>query len=131
MDEGENIGVDVPVFTSEPDDSTLEYTGRFVAVCLYVDDLLCSGNWTEEISRLKGKLRKLYQCDDFAPPSLFLGWKIEVNEEAGTVKLSQGRLIREALVRFKLTDKKARITPVSPNHVFESPDETCLLTPER
>ena len=131
VNEGECMGTDVPIFTSEPDDSRLEYTGRFVVVCLYVDDLFCYGNWTEEVGKLKERLRSLYQCTDFDPPSWFLGWKIDVNEEEGTVKLSQGRLIREAIERFGLKDKKARSVPVPPNHVFESPDPTCLLSPEK
>ena len=124
-------GTDIPVFTTEPDDSSLRYTGRFVIVALYVDDLWVAGNWDSEVDRLKDQLKSCYDCDKFEPPSWFLGWKIEIDEEAQTVKLSQGRLIREALERFGLQDRKARLTPVSPDHVFESPDETCLLSGPR
>ena len=123
--------MDAPVFTTEPDDPSLVYTGRFVVVALYVDDLWVVGNWKQEVERLKGRLTECFQCDKFEPPSWFLGWNIEVDEEAQTVKLSQGRLIREATDRFSLTDRKPRKTPVAPDHVFESPDETCLLSKAR
>ena len=66
-------GTDIPVFTTEPDDSSLCFAGLFVIVALYVDDSWVAGNWDSEVGRLKDRLKSCYECDKFEPPSWFLG----------------------------------------------------------
>ena len=104
------------------DDPNVKYTGRFVIAALYVDDVLCVHNWPEDSDRLKAKFTSEFELTNFNSWNWFLGWKCDRDRGAGTVKLRQGRLIREALNRFGMSNVKPKSTPLPASTVLEAPN---------
>lgn len=72
-----------------------KYTGSFILVEIYVDDILVTWNNTLEIINLKTFLHNQFQINDLGLLHLFLG--IEFNKINGGMVVHQSKFIKELL----------------------------------
>ena len=88
-----------------------KYTGSYVFLLLYVDDMLIVGSSMREINNLKTRLSAAFEMKDLSPVKQILGMNISRNRSAGTLNLSQELYIEKVLSRFRVNDAKPRTTP--------------------
>lgn len=85
--------------------------GEFLIICLYVDDLLYTGNSSEMFKELKQLMFKEFEMIDDRLMSYFLG--IEVKQRHDGIFISQKNYIREILEKFKMDSYTSVNTPVA------------------
>lgn len=71
------------------------YKGKITILIVYVDDIVVTGNDTEEIARLKKLLAKEFKIKDLGKLQYFLG--IEVARSAKRIFISQRKYILDLL----------------------------------
>ena len=81
-------------------------------IILYVDDLLIVGRKIESISELKKKLSRTFSMTDCGEARYFLGIKLDLNRNTGTLRLSQKAHVEKILRRFRMTDCNSTKTPM-------------------
>ena len=79
--------------------------------CLYVDDLLFTGNNQPMFDEFKKAMFKEFEMTDGGLMSFFLG--IEVKQQHGGIYISQKKYAKELLEKFKMTDCNAVNTHVA------------------
>ncbi|KAF8409152.1 hypothetical protein HHK36_005225 [Tetracentron sinense] len=79
--------------------------------CLYVDDLLFTGNSQEMFDKFKHAMFKEFEMTDYGLMSYFLG--IEVRQQADCILISQKRNAMELLKKFRLDGCNTVSTPVA------------------
>ena len=83
-------------------------------VAVYVDDLLITGNDKELIKKFKSFLsREFEKIPDLEDLKKYLG--IEIDQDNGQLHLHHQTYINDILVRFKLTEKMGKQTPLPIN----------------
>lgn len=106
---------------------TMHSNGRFVAILLFVDDLLLVG----DLDLIKDVIKALnheFELHDLGEPDLFLG--IQLRRHKDGLFLHQEWYIQKLLERFDMTSASPVKTPLPKNTVLaEDPDEF-LLDPE-
>ncbi|GJU86077.1 ribonuclease H-like domain-containing protein [Tanacetum coccineum] len=94
----------------------------FVALLVYVDDIVITGNDSLEINKVKEFLSSKFQIKDLGKLKYFLG--IEILEEIDGVFISQRKYCLELLQEFGMLACKPISTPMETNHVMaHSPTE--------
>ncbi|GKC35294.1 putative RNA-directed DNA polymerase [Tanacetum coccineum] len=88
----------------------------FVALLVYVDDIVITGNDPVEISKVKEFLSSKFQIKDLGKLKYFLG--IEILEESNSVFISQRKYCLELLQEFGMLACKPISTPMETNHVM-------------
>src|SRR5436190_22540515 len=81
---------------------------------VYVDDIVLTGDDTEEISSLKQKLAKEFEIKNLGALKYFLG--IEVARSPYGLFLSQQKYVLDLLKDTGMLGCRSVTTPVDPNH---------------
>jgi len=74
--------------------------GNIISICLYVDDLLISGNNEECIESCKAELTKEFEMNDLGKLSYFLG--IEFTQKISRLVMHQAKYTRDLLKKFNM-----------------------------
>ncbi|GKD49774.1 ribonuclease H-like domain-containing protein [Tanacetum coccineum] len=88
----------------------------FIALLVYVDDIVITGNDSVEINKVKEFLSSKFQIKDLGKLKYFLG--IEILEENDGVFISQRKYCLELLQEFGMLACKPISTPMETNHVM-------------
>ena len=100
---------DHSLFTKSKDD-------KFIALLLYVDEIVLIGNCINEIEQFKVFLKTKFNIKDLGSLKYFLG--IEVVRTGDDLCLSQRKYCLELLKEFGLLGCKPVSTPIEPNYVI-------------
>uniref|UniRef100_A0A803PTI6 Reverse transcriptase Ty1/copia-type domain-containing protein n=1 Tax=Cannabis sativa TaxID=3483 RepID=A0A803PTI6_CANSA len=82
-----------------------------IMVLIYVDDIVITGNDTNELNWFIQNLHKTFALKDLGALNLFLG--IEVFRDETGMYLSQGKYVAELLKRVEMTNIKSCPTPMT------------------
>lgn len=85
-------------------------TSARLLVGVYVDDLIITGTKEDEIVRFKGEMKALFKMSDLGLLSFYLG--IEVEQVAGSIRLSQAAYARRILERAGMLGCNPSATPM-------------------
>jgi hypothetical protein len=85
---------------------------KYVIILLYVDDLLITGDNSQEISRLQSELQKEFEMSDLGTAQNYLGVEIEYHPSG--IFLHQRSYIRKLLEKFKLQNCNSAKLPMDP-----------------
>ena len=80
--------------------------GNFVALLLYVDDMLIVGKDAMKISQLKKELSKSFDMKDLGPAQQILGMRIIRDRKKRRLWLSQEKYVERVLKRFNMDKAK-------------------------
>ncbi|CAH9062481.1 unnamed protein product [Cuscuta epithymum] len=102
--------------------------GTFIALLLYVDDMLIVGKDAVKINQLKKELSKSFDMKDLGPAQQILGMQITRDRKNRKLWLSQEKYIERVLERFNMNDAKPVSVPLA-NH-FKLSKRTCPTSKE-
>ncbi|GJX47211.1 ribonuclease H-like domain-containing protein [Tanacetum coccineum] len=88
----------------------------FIALLVYVDDIVLTGNNIEEINRFKDFLKSKFLIKDLGKLKYFLGIKV-VDTDTGLC-LNQRKYFLQLLAEYDLLANKPALTPIETNVVF-------------
>ncbi|XP_019053901.1 PREDICTED: uncharacterized protein LOC109114922 [Nelumbo nucifera] len=88
-----------------------------VALIVYVDDIIITGDWNSEIQRLKRFLATQFEVKDLGPLRYFLG--IEVARSNQGIFISQRKYVLDLLKDTGKLGAKLANTPIDVNHRLE------------
>ncbi|CAM8893378.1 unnamed protein product [Rhodiola kirilowii] len=88
--------------------------GRITTLIVYVDDMIITGDDSEEIEALKTYLSKEFEMKDLGKLKYFLG--IEVARSKKGISLSQRKYVLDLLTETGMLDCKSAETPIEMNH---------------
>ena len=112
-------------FQQSNSDHTLflkHHLGKVTALIVYVDDMIITGDDSEEIARLQEQLATEFEMKNLGGLKYFLG--IEVARSKHGIFLSQRKYILDLLSEVGLLDCKPADTPIIQNHrLGEYPDQ--------
>ena len=92
-----------------------------IIICLYVDDLLVTGNSLENLSKFKELMMKEFEMSDLGKLSYFLGMEFQMSKQG--MVLHQKKYVNEILKRFRMDDSNPASSPVEPNLKLEKHGE--------
>ncbi|KAJ4713234.1 Retrovirus-related Pol polyprotein from transposon TNT 1-94 [Melia azedarach] len=92
--------------------------GNFIALLVYVDDIILTGNDEEKARRLKEELNKEFEIKDLGNLRYFLG--IEVARSRKGIFLSQRKYVIDLLKETGMLGCKVVGTPIEVNHKLET-----------
>ncbi|GKD46493.1 ribonuclease H-like domain-containing protein [Tanacetum coccineum] len=96
---------------------------KFIALLVYVDDIVITGNYVKEINHFKSYLKSKFNINDLGSLKYFLG--IEVIKTGDDINLSQRKYCLELLKEYGLLGCKPVSTPMEPNSILSYvPTET-------
>ncbi|KAL0545154.1 hypothetical protein IC582_020300 [Cucumis melo] len=84
--------------------------GDILVVCLYVDDLIFTGNCASMFEDLKKAMTQEFEMIDIGLMSYYLGIEVKQSEEG--IFISQERYTREILEKFNMMNSKPVATPI-------------------
>ena len=87
--------------------------GRLAIVLVYVDDLITTGDYSEEIQRTRENLSVRFQMKELRELKHFLGLEVERTKEG--LFLGQQKYAKDLLQRYGMLDFKPISTPMNPN----------------
>jgi hypothetical protein len=90
--------------------------GRVTALIIYVDDMIITGNDTEEISKIQRQLGTEFEMKNLGGLKYFLG--IEVARSNEGIFISQRKYVLDLLSEVGMLDCKPVDTPTIQNHKF-------------
>ena len=88
--------------------------GKVIALIVYVDDMVVTGNDSMEITALQRKLASEFELKDLDNLKYFLG--IEVVRSALGISLCQRKYVIDLLTETGMLDCKPAETPIEVNH---------------
>ena len=97
-----------------------------ILLAIYVDDIVIAASTMELVNGVKDAFRSKYKMKDLGELEYVLG--VQVDQNAGTIKLSQKRYIQDMLESFGMSDCNGSITPLSPSLYLSKQD--CPSTDE-
>lgn len=83
--------------------------GSILLVCLYVDDLIYTGNNSKMFDEFKKVMTREFEMTDIGLMSYYLG--IEVKQDEDEIFISQEAYAKKVLEKFKMTNCKPVNTP--------------------
>jgi hypothetical protein len=86
--------------------------GKMLIVCLYVDDLIFTGNDASMFSTFKHSMMTEFDMTDLGRMSYFLGLKVFQTSDG--ISISQRKYAQEVLARFNMSQCNAVHNPVVP-----------------
>ena len=86
--------------------------GKILIVCLYVDDLIFTGNDASMFSIFKHSMMTKFDMTDLGRMSYFIG--LEVLQTLDGISISQRKYAQEVLARFNMSQCNAIHNPVVP-----------------
>ncbi|KAL0551788.1 hypothetical protein IC582_010877 [Cucumis melo] len=84
--------------------------GDILVVCLYVDDLIFTGNCASMFEDLKKAMTQEFEITDIGLMSYYLGIEVKQSEEG--IFIYQERYTREILEKFNMMNSKPVATPI-------------------
>ena len=87
--------------------------GKYVAVLVYVDDIIIASNDDDSVSHLKEGLRKSFKLRDLGPLRYFLGLEIARSKEG--ISICQYKYVLELLEETCLLSCKPSTIPMDPS----------------
>ncbi|GKC43341.1 ribonuclease H-like domain-containing protein, partial [Tanacetum coccineum] len=121
----ETVYMDLPEGYYSPDDKRSDYSlftksekGNFLALLVYVDDIIVTRNNVDEVEKFKEFLRTKFQIKDLDKLKYFLG--IEVLETDLGLCLSQRKYCLDLLSKYGLLACKPSVTPLEQNLVISN-----------
>lgn len=87
-----------------------EANKKILIICLYVDDLVFTGNSEEMVREFKESMKTEFEMTDMGLLHYFLG--IEVKQEQKRISISQHRYAKELLKRFNMVGSSPVSTPM-------------------
>jgi hypothetical protein len=103
----------------------LKTTNSLLLLVLYVDDLLINGFSTSAIAAIKRIIHDRFLMTDMGPLHFFL--RLEISQDASSIKLSQAKYARDLLERFYMTNYKSTMTPFLSGVKLEDGGDTPLV----
>ena len=94
--------------------------GSIIIVCLYVDDLLFTGNDVKMMQNFKQDMMQAYEMSDLGLLNYFLG--IEVSQVKEGIFISQKKYTKIILRKFKMMDCRYVAIPLAANEKFRKDD---------
>jgi hypothetical protein len=76
------------------------------------------GGKDEGVKKAKAHMMKLFDCDDVGELKAYVGYKVDYDREAGTIKLTQPIMIQSFQDEFQLPEGKPSNTPAIPGTVM-------------
>ena len=111
--------------TSDPNLYILSIpTSSYLFLLLYIDDLLITCRYRDQVNRIKKLLSDNYRMTDLGPARQFLSIQID-RLPSGEICLSQERFVQTILQRFQMEDCNGVATPMESGIVLrraQSPD---------
>jgi hypothetical protein len=98
-----------------------------VYALVWVDDVLLASRELEAAKKVAAALSEAFKVHVIGEPEKFLGMKIDRDREAGTIKLSQGKYIKDMVTKYGMTDAKPKSVPLPPNTKLTRQDDSELL----
>ncbi|KAA8899039.1 hypothetical protein TRICI_006407 [Trichomonascus ciferrii] len=102
--------------------------GKFVAVGLFVDDLLCIANNAKVLQDTKTQLKKRFKIKDLGSISKFLGVRIKQDPKSKAVTMDHEQYINGLLKEFDLTEAKTSPCPSWTGMNIDDCDNSPLLS---
>ena len=96
-----------------------------VMLCLYVDDLLVTGDSKQEIDRFKKEMMDEFEMSDIGRIAYFLGMEF-VTTKSG-IFLHQKKYATDILKRFNMLDCNSATTPCEPGIKLSTGEDTNLV----
>ena len=91
--------------------------GKTTILLLYVDDLIITGNDTENIKNLKSKLHEDFEMTDLGAASHYLG--IEIHRQENGIFIHQQGYIQKLLQKFNLEKCNSVKLPIDPSTILQ------------
>ena len=98
--------------------------GRLAIVLIYVDALIITGNYSEEIQRTREILSVRFQMKKLGELKHFLGLEVERTKEG--LFLGQQKYAKDLLQMYVMIDCKSMSTPMDPNVRLQEDEEKDL-----
>lgn len=96
--------------------------GKYVAVLVYVDDIVIASNNDEEVATLKEDLQKVFKLRDLSPLKYFLG--LEIARSNAGISICQRKYALDILEEAGLLACKPSSIPMDPSiHLVSDGDE--------
>ena len=89
---------------------------------MYVDDFFLASNTTNTLNALKQSLAEEYDTKDLGEVKTIIGWQINRDTAAGTMKIHQSAFIRDLVIEERLTDCNANVIPMKAGSSIEMTD---------
>ncbi|PRQ44810.1 putative RNA-directed DNA polymerase [Rosa chinensis] len=97
--------------------------GKLTALIIYVDDMIITGDNSEEVERLKDLLASEFEMKDLGSLKYFLG--IEVARGSSGIFLCQRKYVLDLLTETGMLGCRPADTPIEQNHkLAEYPNQT-------
>lgn len=108
----------------------LKYTDNdFIALLVYVDDILITGNSAEEITRVKEYLHNAFTIKDLGYTHYFLGLEIVQGEDG--MHINQRKYVLDILMNTGLIGSKVVDTPLPKGLKLRTNQDELLIEPEK
>ena len=92
---------------------TKKVNGKILIVCIYVDDLIVTGDDDRMIEEFKTAMKNEFEMSDLGLLNYFLGMEVVQDEEG--ISLSQECYAKKLLEKFNMKDCKTMETPLVPH----------------
>lgn len=100
---------------------TKEVHGKLLVVCIYVDDLIVTGDDENMVEEFKTVMKREFEMSDLGLLNYFLGMEIVQNQEG--IFLSQECYAKRLLEKFNMEDCKIMTTPLVPQRKHQDEEE--------
>ncbi|KAK0577924.1 hypothetical protein LWI29_002417 [Acer saccharum] len=101
--------------------------GDILLVCLYVDDLIFTGNNQSMFKEFKEAMIREFEMTDIGLMSYYLGIKVKQREK--DIFISQERYAKEALEKFNMINSKPVLTPIKTGIKLSKYEEGQVVDP--
>ena len=95
-----------------------EEAGRRVCLLVYVDDMLLVSPSADAVAEAKAALLGVFDARDMGAVCDFVGMRVERDLVAGTITISNERLINDLLSKFGMEVANSRQVPMAPDLVL-------------
>ncbi|KAL0382041.1 UNVERIFIED_CONTAM: Retrovirus-related Pol polyprotein from transposon RE2 [Sesamum calycinum] len=119
-------------FTQSPHDHclfTLRKDSLFLALIVYVDDVLLTGNSLDDLNAVKSYLDDLFTIKDLGNAKYFLG--LELARSAQGTYVTQRKYLQDIIHDCQLDNAKPTSTPLPTGIKFDASSGSSLASPER
>ncbi|XXG45853.1 hypothetical protein AAC387_Pa02g0824 [Persea americana] len=117
-------------FVSSHADSCIfvNHSPQVVTICaIYVDDLIITGNNSENVENIKKSLFQQFEMTDLGELQFFLG--IEILKSDQGILIMQKKFALELLLKFGLLNSRSALTPLEVNHRLSKDEGTLIDDP--
>ncbi|GKV01270.1 hypothetical protein SLEP1_g13835 [Rubroshorea leprosula] len=101
--------------------------GGFMLVCLYVDDLIFTGNNANMFEEFKKAMTQEFEMTDIGLMSYYLGIEVKQNEDG--IFISQEAYAKKVLEKFEMANCKPVSTPIACGTRLSKYDESTKVDP--